>query len=146
MTDQCCISPAANEGLFLPCGTLLRVFQRDESEARSLPALCNEKLGNFSPPPPPPQFAPLYSSEWRVNFVPWPPLLGLSSRVSGFSQLHALYALDSVKQTATPVAKCIPNRDCHYFVSQQTEFTESVTRPTLISDLIINYHVKTHEA
>ena len=45
----------------------------------------------------------------------------------------------------TPVAKFIPNWNCHYFVSQQTEFTQSVTQPTLISDFMINY-VKKLEA
>ena len=41
------------------------------------------------------------------------------------------------KQTATLVAKFIPNWNCHFWVSQQTEFTQSETPPTAITDSII---------
>ena len=35
------------------------------------------------------------------------------------------------------MAKFIPNWNCHYWVSQQTELTQSKTPPTAITDSIV---------
>ena len=42
-----------------------------------------------------------------------------------------------MKETATLVAKFIPNWNCHYGVSQQTELTQSKTPPTAVTDSIM---------
>ena len=98
-------------------------FLRHESEQRSY---------SSSPPP----FVPLYSSEWRgyPDLLCWYYLL-VYLNFPSFKRFISLTKLDkrplhwqNLSQMETVI---------DYFVSQQTEFTQSITRSTLISDLII---------
>ena len=83
----------------------------------------------FSIPSVPFPFAPLSSPGWRVcPHLCWDNLLE-------YPDFPSLICLKEIN--GHYVAKLIPNRNCHYLVSQLIELTQGETPPKAIPDLII---------
>ena len=106
------------------------MFIRHESEAQSLSPHYNKKVGkHFSIPSVPFPFAPLSSPGWRVcPHLCWDNLLE-------YPDFPSLICLKEIN--GHYVAKLIPNRNCHYLVSQLIELTQGETPPKAVPDLII---------
>ena len=109
---------------------IMCMFIRHESEAQSLSPHYNKKVGkHFSIPSVPSPFAPLSSPGWRVcPHLCWDNLLE-------YPDFPSLICLKEIN--GHYVAKLIPNRNCHYLVSQLIELTQRETPPKAIPDLII---------
>ena len=91
----------------------------------------------------------LQQESWKTFFPPFPPVLlhfhlpdgGCALTFAGINLLvyldfPSLICLNEINGHAL-VAKFIPKWNCHYWVSQQTELTQSKTPPTVITDSII---------
>ena len=113
-------------GCLRHAGQYYHVYSYDMKASKEAPHLPLPLLLHFN-----------YSSEWRGYLdLLYRHCLLVYLNFPSFKRFIRLTQLDK-RPVPTPVAKFIPNWNFHYFVSQQTEFTQSVTRPTLISDLII---------
>ena len=130
VTDQCVIYPATSEGGVPAILNIMCMFIRHESEAQSLSPHYNKKVGkHFSIPSVPFPFAPLSSPGWRVcPHLCWDNLLE-------YPDFPSLICLKEIN--GHYVAKLIPNRNCHYLVSQLIELTQGETPPKAVPDLII---------
>ena len=110
---------------------IICMFIRHESEAQSLSPHYNKKVGkHFSIPSVPSPFAPLSSPGWRVcpHFC-W-------DNVLEYPDFPSLICLNEINGHSC--GQIYPKLEfSHYWVSQQTELTQSKTPPTAITDSII---------
>ena len=125
-----CHLPSYQRGGVPAILNIMCMFIRHESEAQSLSPHYNKKVGkHFSIPSVPFPFAPLSSPGWRVcPHLCWDNLLE-------YPDFPSLICLKEIN--GHYVAKLIPNRNCHYLVSQLIELTQGETPPKAVPDLII---------